>query len=239
MPAGISLPGTATSLGDRDATVASLTGDRAGADPGSAARNTPSSGGMLLAPDLRQLAIGRHDLDREALAVPGGAEAVGLARAAVGLDVLEAKAGNDAAGLVAAYRPLPRLGGVGAAGRHVIAVGAKRRGRGFRLLGCHRLRTIRPRAGLGLDRRIDGRVGPGRLVGMALARRAADRRRLGVGILIMARRRVSGRRRGRREKPPGDTVVMAIIAVEPVAVLGRAFGRDKAEHQRRTPCNRQ
>ena len=65
MPAGISLPGTETSLGDRDATVASLTGDRAGAEPGSTARNAPSSGGMLLAPDLRQLAIGRHDLDQE------------------------------------------------------------------------------------------------------------------------------------------------------------------------------
>src|SRR5262245_49018110 len=127
MPAGISLPGTPTMLRDRDATVASLTGDRAGAEPGSAARNTPSSGGMLLAPDLRQLAIGRHDLDREVLAVPGGAEAIGLARAAVGLDVLEAKVGNDAAGLVAAHRPLPRLEAIGAAGRHIIAFGTKDR----------------------------------------------------------------------------------------------------------------
>src|SRR5262245_50322664 len=164
MPAGISLPGTATSLGDKDATVASLTGDKAGAEPGTMARITPSSGGMLLAPDLRQLAIGRHDLDQKGLAVAGRTEAVGLAGAAVGLDVLEAEVGNDAAGLVAAHRPLPRRRSAGAGGGHVIAFGAERRGSGFRLLRRHRLGGRRLHAGLEAGLGLDRRVEPGRLV---------------------------------------------------------------------------
>src|SRR5262245_290924 len=213
MPAGISLPGTPTMLRDRDATVASLTGDRAGAEPGSAARNTPSSGGMLLAPDLRQLATGRHDLDREALAVPGGAEAIGLARAAVGLDVLETEFGNDAARLVAAHRTLPGPSLVGAAGGQIIAFGAKRRGARFRFPRRYRLGCRSFDAGVGLDRRIE-RLIARRLVGVALALRAVDGRRLGIGILIVACRRVGGRRRGRWEKAPGHAVIMAIIAVE-------------------------
>src|SRR6185436_19373569 len=97
----------------------------------------------LLTPDLRQLAIGRHDLDRESLAVAGGAEAVGLARAAVGPDVLEAVIGDDAARLVAADRALRLRSGRIVGG--VLLRPADSGCTGFRPAGRHRFGATRAR----------------------------------------------------------------------------------------------
>src|SRR5690242_3935124 len=69
---------------------------------------TVRAGSSLL--DFGELAIRRHDLDGERLAVAGGAEAVGPALAGLGLNLGEAVFGNDGLGPLAGDAPAGRGG---------------------------------------------------------------------------------------------------------------------------------
>src|SRR5262245_13806298 len=67
-------------------------------------RDSAAAGGSSLL-DFGELAIGRHDLDREGLAVAGGAEIVGPPLASLRLNLGEAEFGDDLLGALAGDPP--------------------------------------------------------------------------------------------------------------------------------------